>query len=545
MAGDRQGGGIPLSVKMILTVALLLAAAVAASAWAGLRTVLALADREAAARRTAGDAEVDRESRTIVRTLGISAGLPLSEYASDYIKTLVDETVKADGRIEWLVIAHENGAIDARSPNAPPGEKLDDAMVKQVAATPGEIVATPDPSVPYRIVFGVATLVHDHVVGQIRLAVSTSALEKEIARSVEEAHAEAKAAVRGELIVAGIILLLGILIGALQAHRIARPIRDLSAQAHRIAEGDLSSRVQINSRDEIGRLGDDFNYMADQLRALLAETANRASLEREMSLAREVQESMIPPRALLSHGPFFVMGHCEPATACGGDWWTLRKLSGDRLLLVVGDVTGHGIPSAMVAATARGAVEALAALDEGLMTPAHVLRAIDKAIRGVGTSQLLMTCFAALIDPDRGVVEYSNAGHNFPYMLHVDRSGELNEISVLALRGSPLGQTGGELTLDSGTRKLKAGDVFVFFTDGVIDRVDGSGNRFGDRRLRHMLLHRHMGVSGQGLEVLQNEIIGKMQAFANGFPADDDVTLVLCQFDPPTAAQAEPKKAVS
>jgi phosphoserine phosphatase RsbU/P len=365
--------------------------------------------------------------------------------------------------------------------------------------------------------------------------VSTAELEAELAQGIAEGRAQAGQARRETLLIAGIILLVGILLGGLQGLRIARPLRALSRQAHRIAEGDLAQRVDVSGRDEVGRLAQDFNFMADRLGALLMETASKASLEKEMSLARSVQESMNPSRQMIEVGPCRVVGSCEPAHDCGGDWWTLRRLSGDRLLVVVGDVTGHGIPSAMIAASARGAVEALATVDESLLAPELVLRAIDSAIKGVGTQQLLMTCFAALIDPAHGTVEYSNAGHNFPYLLGTE-GGRVREINVLALRGSPLGNIPGEFVLQSGRRQLSPGDVFVFFTDGVIDRVDGDGNRFGDRRLRNMLATRNFGRHGEGLAALRDDILAEVASFSRGAPADDDITLVLCQYDPVRAA---------
>ena len=94
-----------------------------------------------------------------------------------------------------------------------------------------------------------------------------------------------------------------------------------------------------------------------------------------------------------------------------------RKLSGGRMLLVLGDATGHGIHSAMIAATARGAVEALAGVDERLLTPEQVLRAIDHAIRMVGEHNVLMTAFAAVFDSQTGALHYANAGQNFPYVI--------------------------------------------------------------------------------------------------------------------------------
>src|SRR5262249_44817826 len=162
------------------------------------------------------------------------------------------------------------------------------------------------------------------------------------------------------------------------------------------------------------------------------------------------QEAMIPPPQVLQHGPLRVLGHCRPAAVCGGDWWTVRALHNDRVILVVADVTGHGIPSAMITATARGAVEALAHLDEALLTPERLLQVMDRAIRDVGDHQLLMTCFAALIDPHRGVIEFANAGQNFPYLLHMNARRELSQMTVLAARGSWLGGPPEQFRIDVG-----------------------------------------------------------------------------------------------
>src|SRR5439155_3967939 len=159
------------------------------------------------------------------------------------------------------------------------------------------------------------------------------------------------------------------------------------------------------------------NVMVNEIVQLLEEQAKKVSLEKEMELARQVQQAMLPPTVLDQHGYFKVVGYCMPASQCGGDWWMYRKLSGGRMLLVIGDATGHGIHSAMIAATARGAVEALAAVDERLLTPDQVLRAIDQAIRMVGEHNVLMTAFASVFDSANATLHYANAGQNFPYVI--------------------------------------------------------------------------------------------------------------------------------
>jgi sigma-B regulation protein RsbU (phosphoserine phosphatase) len=532
--------GFPLSVKLTLTTAVLVAAAVAAAGIASLRTLDALAEQNAAARRAAGQAAIQRQSELMARADANAAALALVEGNFTYLDTLVAETVREDPHILWMLIADATTKrVVARSQAAPQADRLEDDLDAAVAGAPSNrAMFARDPADPARFKVGIRVQLGDRVLGQLRLGVSTQDLEAELQRSLAEARRDAERAAAQMALFAALIVAAGVLVSAWQATRVARPIKALSAQAHRIAEGDLEQRVDVRTHDEVGRLGEDFNFMAQRLRELIADTADKASLQREMSLAREIQESMVPGRELIEHGPFRVIGYCEPATTCGGDWWTIRRLGDDRVFIAVGDVTGHGMSSAMIAATARGAVEALAKVDERLLVPEGVLRAIDGAIRGLGAQMLLMTCFCALIDARRGVVEFSNAGHNFPYLLHRDGDA-VTDIAVLALRGSPLGAPTDDMVISTGQRALLPGDVFVFFTDGLIDRADPTGNRFGDRRLQRFL----RGRSGADVPDLMRDMLGIVDEFSRGTPADDDVTLVFCEYRP-RPAETMPKEAV-
>jgi sigma-B regulation protein RsbU (phosphoserine phosphatase) len=223
-----------------------------------------------------------------------------------------------------------------------------------------------------------------------------------------------------------------------------------------------------------------------------------------------------------------------PASSCGGDWWTYRKLSNGRMLLVVGDATGHGIHSAMIAATARGAVEALSGIDERLLTPEQVLRAIDSAIRQVGEHNVLMTAFSALFDAQTGVLHYANAGQNFPYVIKLDGR-VLGEASIIAASGNPLGDRNIAVEIRRGSLQLRPGDLFVCFTDGVVERANPSGKLFGDRRLRNALAGQPL-PDGNALIRLRDLLVHTLDQYGEGAVADDDITFVLCQYDPPEQA---------
>jgi len=296
--------------------------------------------------------------------------------------------------------------------------------------------------------------------------------------------------------------------------------------------GDFEMRVPATRRDELGVLARTFNFMSDAMVQLLAANAQKASLEKEMELARQVQQAMLPPAHLDQHGYFKVIGYCMPASQCGGDWWMYRKLSNGRMLLVLGDATGHGIHSAMIAATARGAVEALAAVDERLLTPDQVLRAIDQAIAMVGEHNVLMTAFAAVFDSQTGALHYANAGQNFPYVIKLGHTRVLEEASIIAASGNPLGDRNIQVEIRRGSLQLRPGDLFVLFTDGVVERANRAGKLFGDRRLRSALTGQPLPDSGALIQ-LRDRVLAALDRHAEGEVAQDDVTFVLCQYDPP------------
>jgi len=363
------------------------------------------------------------------------------------------------------------------------------------------------------------------------MGVSTAGLSKELAASLEASEDRAHAARDRVLLVSLVVLAIGVLLAGLQGVQLARPIKALTVQAERIASGDLQARVADNRRDELGALARTFNFMTDELVGLLREQATKVSLEKEMELARQVQQAMLPPDTLDTHGAIKVVGYCQPASSCGGDWWTYRKMADGRMLLVVGDATGHGIHSAMIAATARGAVEALAAIDERLLTPDQVLRAIDSAIRQVGDHNVLMTAFAAVFDSSNGALHYANAGQNFPYVIKLGAERVLGEASIIAASGNPLGDRNIPVEIRRGSVQMQPGDLFVCFTDGVVERANPAGKLFGDRRLRSALTGQPL-TDGNALVQLRDRLVGQLERYAEGQQADDDITFVLCQFDP-------------
>ncbi len=517
--------GISISAKLILTTSVVVALAVGAATWFSQRTIDELTQMQIANRRTSGEKSITRESELVVQAVATAVALPLAQSTYPEIKPVLeaairDDKASGDDRLQWLVVTDATGQVVASAGNAPPAGSLPDVETKMRIGNGSDWV------------YGAVIKLGDNPVGKLRIGVSTAGLEKELAKSLAISDERSKASQQRLLLIAAVVLGIGILLAALQGVGLARPIRALTVQANKIAGGALESRVPEGRRDELGVLAKTFNVMAAEIQHLLSEQRQKVSLEKEMELARQVQQAMLPPQVLDSHGYLKVIGYCMPASQCGGDWWMYRKLSGGRMLLVLGDATGHGIHSAMIAATARGAVEALAAVDERLLTPEQVLRAIDQAIRMVGDHNVLMTAFAAVFDSQSGALHYANAGQNFPYVMKLGGTRVLETASIIAASGNPLGDRNIAVEIRRGALQLRPGDLFVCFTDGVVERANPQGKLFGDRRLRGALTGQPV-PDASALVMLRDRVLAALDRHAEGAQPDDDVTLVFCQFDPP------------
>lgn len=530
--------GIPIWAKLIVTMSVVVAAAVGVAMLFAQRAIDRIRDAQVIARSEDGQNAIARDSELVAQAVAASVAFPLTTSTYEEVEALLEAAIDQDHRsgehrFVWLLARDTAGRVVARTRDAPSPTKLDtyERRLADGLVNNGVVHASIG---GFESVYGADIKLQGTFVGKLRIGVSADHLERKLHDAIEASVEHARDERNHALWASIAMLAIGIAVAAFFGIQLTRPIQELTAQAERIAVGDLDSRVEPVRRDELGVLAYKFNVMSEELRRLLAEQTRKASLEREMSLARHVQQAMLPPDKLDQHGAIKVIGYCMPASSCGGDWWTYRKLADGRMLVVVGDATGHGIHSAMIAATARGAVEALASIEERLLIPDQVLRAIDSAIRQLGDPSVLMTAFAALLDPASGTLHYANAGQNFPYVIKLGAERVLGEARIVAASGNPLGDHTIPVEIRRGSLELAPGDLFVCFTDGLVERANRAGQLFGDRRLRGALIGEAL-PDGRALVALRDRVVQKVEAYAAGSIAEDDITLVMCQFDPAQA----------
>jgi len=521
---------LSLGTKLTLGTALLIATAVASSAWYGLNSLDGYARASGEARRKDLEQAFQREADLLTRNAAATSASLLA--TSDYTRLEeISKNLSVERNVIWIALVEPSGTVAAASEKAPAkqGGKIDDALAKTLDTTAsGKVEQLRDPASPSTLLLGTPVFIPDSTgketrVGTVRLAFDMSAMERAQQEALASGRARARESAERQLLFAGLLLAIGLLLALWQALRISRPLLALSEQARHIAAGDFGRRVPVKTGDEVGQLGETFNRMSESLVFLVEEIGRKASLERELEVARSIQGLMTPPPEPVAIDSFNLIGRCEMASACGGDWWSYRQLPDGRLLLVVGDVTGHGMPSAMIAATGRGAVESLAFVNASSLTPELVLRAIDKAIRDVG-ERLLMTCFAMIIRPD-GMVDYANAGHTFPYVICDTRKQPVLEI--LPTRSNPLGSYRPHIA--DGKYQLLNGDFIVLTSDGLTDRVSREGTRFGEKRLRRALME-EIGRGTDNVRALSERVVDEVNRFGGEQPVDDDITLVIVQY---------------
>jgi sigma-B regulation protein RsbU (phosphoserine phosphatase) len=440
---------------------------------------------------------------------------------SDY--STLQTTVRDVGHQELVTavaVVNMQGTVLAHSDPKLSGKPATGLLKKKINSE--KVQVEPEVMVNNRksIGFGVAVVMEGKQLASVFLAYSLEPLEKELVNTSKIKGREMTASLRNTLVVGLLAVLLGMLLTIVQSISLSRPIRALARQADQMANGDLEAHVQIKSNDEIGFLGERFNYMADQMMVLMRETLAKATMEKELEVASAIQSTLVPDASVAELKGIKIAGFFKPATHCGGDWWSYYPLHDRRTLVLVGDVTGHGVGAAMITAAAQGAVTTMLEVGRRIEL-GGLLRAMNAAIHAAAKGKFVMTCFASIFDPETSVLSFANAGHNFPYFFE---AGSQN-LSSLVIRGNRLGDLVGS-NYEVGEVAVKPGDGLFWYTDGIVECEDIRGEEYGERRFRAEI-QRHANLPpDQALEL----VIGKAMEFYGEVPQKDDITVVVGKF---------------
>ncbi|MBP0020044.1 MAG: SpoIIE family protein phosphatase [Cyanobacteria bacterium SBLK] len=350
---------------------------------------------------------------------------------------------------------------------------------------------------------------------------------------------------RTSLIIFSVTLPFALLIGWWLTRSLTSPIRELVESTRAIARGKLDEFVKVQSRDEIGLLAEAFNQMTSQLkdsfdtleakvaeRTQQLEAANEAisslntrlekentRLSGELEITQALQKMFLPKSNELKGIPGLdIAGYMKPATEVGGDYYDIVTY-GDRVKICIGDVTGHGLESGVLAIVVQTAIRTLLANQETNLERFWdvINRVLIDNIHRIDSDKIL----TLLLLDYRNNSLYLSGQHEEVILVHTD--GKVERIDTINL-GFPVGLDA-DITpfIDEKKIELKSGDVIVIYTDGISEAEDINGVQYGLERLCQIV---QLNCE-KNVEEIQNAILSDLENYIGTQEIYDDITIVI------------------
>jgi sigma-B regulation protein RsbU (phosphoserine phosphatase) len=284
----------------------------------------------------------------------------------------------------------------------------------------------------------------------------------------------------------------------------------------------LSGLVAVGER--AGRRGfgeEDLDFVAALARqtqaALEGARAHRVRIEKErqdrdLQIARGIQQSLFPRRAPRVEG-FEVMAESRSCYQVGGDYYDFIPLEGERLGLVIADVSGKGTPASLMMASVHAWLQATA----GTARPTQVLERLNRFLYANTQTSRYVTLFYGELEPARRRLAYVNAGHVPPYLVRADGGEER-----LTAGGPVLGLLE-DVALEGGETSFAPGDLLAVVTDGVTEALSPGGEEFGDERVRRAL----RASAGEGAPATLASLVARVDEWAGPAGCTDDLTALI------------------
>ncbi|HYK90585.1 MAG TPA: SpoIIE family protein phosphatase [Acidobacteriota bacterium] len=437
---------------------------------------------------------------TEVRSGGELVGSLRAEVSTQRIlRHVLSKSQRAEGEIPFAV--DSEGKIHAANPEdipkiealpLPPSIHIATGDSRKVDASQNWVVVTRKDE-HSGVIFGIARPIGDRL-GELR-------------RTAARNLAYGLGAVGIALI--GIIPLTG---------RMTRNLTVLTRGAEQLAQGNLQTRVEIKSRDEFGQLAQAFNRMARDLSDHEKHMVEQERLRKELEMCRKIQEELLPRHALRT-GLVEIKGVSIPAREVGGDFFNYFSLPDGDVAVLVGDVSGKGLPAALLMANLQATIQARLPLELDL---AKLATQLDTEIDSNTPPELYLTVFIAILETRTHTMRYVNAGHNAQFAL---RGGGL--VERLESTGRPLGLLPGG-SYGENRVSLNHGDALFFYTDGLVEAENEAGEEFGTSRLEALVLAEQQSGNGGVLSRIEAAI----RAYRGSVEAADDATMMLVRIGP-------------
>ncbi|MBF0458693.1 MAG: SpoIIE family protein phosphatase [Nitrospirae bacterium] len=292
------------------------------------------------------------------------------------------------------------------------------------------------------------------------------------------------------------------------------------------AEGRLIGVLEAINKYTGGLFDEDDEIMIECLAGYSAIAIERTLLTKKyveyqknqeiMGFAREIQMNMLPGdfSTISSHSNAEVYAFISPATDVGGDFYDYFFVRDNIICFVIGDVSGKGVPAALLMAVAKTLFSTIAR--DGA-SPGQILHRINQEISRANEMMMFVTMFTGILDTVSGVLTYCNGGHNSPYILR--RDGTIEKLD--AVSATAVGLMNNSVYEEARTT-LTDGSTIFLYTDGVDEAKDESGRMFTVARLEDML----SGIAFNSLKDLAGKVLAGVAEFTAGAPQSDDIAIL-------------------
>jgi len=322
-------------------------------------------------------------------------------------------------------------------------------------------------------------------------------------------------------IIAALLLVMqvvAVVTGIVLTRAITGTVDQLYEATQHVKEGDLSHKVKIERRDQLGILGESFNLMTGSILTLIEEQKQRQRLENELSIAREVQNQLFPQRMPLMPG-VEIEAICKAARTVSGDYYDFIQLSPTRIAIAIADISGKGISAALLMASLQAALRSqlLAPGSDTLNTAELVARLNVHLVRNTADDRFA-TFFIAVYDCETRELRYTNAGHLPAFCLCGDHAVYLDK------GGMVLGVFE-EYEFEQGVETVPPNAALIGYSDGLVEPENVYGEEFGIARLRDAALR----LNGATPRTIATGMMQAVEDWAGTPEQADDMTVIVAR----------------
>jgi phosphoserine phosphatase RsbU/P len=321
----------------------------------------------------------------------------------------------------------------------------------------------------------------------------------------------------------GIILLLILIIFI--SLRLTKPITKLAKITQTIGAGNFNANTKVShGGKEIVQLGNSINQMQLELKNYIKNlkeaTAAKEKIESELKIAHDIQQGIIPKifPPFPEREDIDLYAVLNPARDVGGDLYDFFFIDDYKICFAIGDVSGKGVPASLFMAITRTLLRSKATKNSSAK---KIVNEMNIELCQGNENSMFVTFFLCIMDTKTGIVEFCNAGHNYPYIIRKD-----NKIECLEeTHGIPIGIFE-DINYKSGTFQLLKNESLVLYTDGITEAMNIENNLYGDERLINLLYK----SKDHHPDIITKTIVNDVNKFVGEAEQSDDITILLLTY---------------